>query len=83
MKKYLKGLLLILLFTSQTSYSASPSLPQNLALVSTIHPFNSDFISVCGVFGDVWTCPNPHCNYQNYVGIDYCALCGSACPLNK
>lgn len=25
-----------------------------------------------------WVCPNPDCGYENYVGIDYCGLCGTS-----
>jgi hypothetical protein len=26
---------------------------------------------------DTWICPNPRCGYENYEGINYCALCGA------
>jgi len=25
---------------------------------------------------ETWICRNPDCRYENYVGIDYCGLCG-------
>lgn len=28
------------------------------------------------LFPDTWRCTNPKCRYENYEGIDYCALCG-------
>ncbi len=27
---------------------------------------------------DTWKCSNPRCGYENYVGINHCALCGTA-----
>lgn len=27
-------------------------------------------------FPQTWQCSNPACGYENYEGIDYCALCG-------
>jgi hypothetical protein len=27
------------------------------------------------IFGDTWICSNPHCGYENYDGIEYCAIC--------
>ena len=32
---------------------------------------------------DTWTCSNPTCRYQNYEGINYCALCGTPKPKSK
>ncbi len=26
---------------------------------------------------ETWICPNLRCGYENYVGIDYCGLCGT------
>jgi len=26
---------------------------------------------------DTWRCTNPKCKYENYDGINYCALCGT------
>jgi len=28
-------------------------------------------------FPDTWRCSNQKCRYENYDGIDYCALCGT------
>ncbi len=25
---------------------------------------------------ETWICRNPDCRYENYVGINYCGLCG-------
>lgn len=29
------------------------------------------------LFPDTWRCSNPKCKYENYEGIDYCAMCGT------
>ena len=26
---------------------------------------------------ETWICPKPTCGYENYVGIEYCGLCGT------
>jgi hypothetical protein len=32
----------------------------------------------CGrLFPDTWVCPNRNCKYENYVGINYCGICGT------
>lgn len=33
-----------------------------------------------GIWGDTWFCPNPNCGYENYTGINNCALCGTRQP---
>lgn len=33
-----------------------------------------------GIFGETWTCPNQYCQYENYVGIDTCCICGTKRP---
>lgn len=44
---------------------------------------NSDISEVvCGynigwLFPSTWYCPNPKCGYENYEGLDYCAMCGT------
>lgn len=32
--------------------------------------------NVAGLFPNTWRCSNQACGYENYEGIDYCALCG-------
>jgi len=32
--------------------------------------------NVAGWFPNTWRCSNPACGYENYEGINYCALCG-------
>src|SRR5271170_2625173 len=34
-------------------------------------------IETFGIFPDTWRCSNPKCKYENYDGINYCALCGT------
>lgn len=29
-----------------------------------------------GIFGETWTCSDPNCGYENYVGINHCGVCG-------
>jgi len=36
-----------------------------------------DSITSVRLFPDTWRCPNPKCKYENYDGINYCALCGT------
>jgi hypothetical protein len=30
-----------------------------------------------GFFPNTWVCPNQNCRYENYEGINYCAICGT------
>ena len=39
-------------------------------------PYCDKPIEVKRTWGDTWTCPNPDCRYENYVGLDYCGICG-------
>lgn len=33
-------------------------------------------LEIRGIWGETWACSNPHCGYENYDGINYCAICG-------
>ncbi len=45
-------------------------------LFVTVNAFGESIV-LSRYFPDTWTCPNRSCGYQNYEGIDYCALCGT------
>ncbi len=36
--------------------------------------------AMCKFFPDTWRCPKKGCGYENYVGINSCALCGTKKP---
>lgn len=41
-------------------------------------PYCECYSPVTGhVFPDTWKCPNKKCGYENYVGIEKCAMCGT------
>ncbi len=60
---YLMTMAIILLIATSTMY-AEPIL-------------NREGTEIAGYFPSTWTCHNRHCGYENYDGIDYCALCGT------
>ncbi len=37
-------------------------------------------LEVRGIWGDTWKCPKEDCGYENYEGVDRCAICGTRKP---
>ena len=45
---------------------------ETFALLPSLH---SDLEAGRRVFGETWICPKNGCGYENYDGIEYCAIC--------
>ena len=53
-----------------------------LAALGTI-PLYGSMYDRSHIHRSEWKCPKASCGYDNYDGIDYCGLCGTAKPKRK
>ena len=68
---------LLLLFISINAFGDSIYIYDNCPHCNEELEIKIPSIETVRYFPDTWHCSNPKCKYENYEGINYCALCGT------